>query len=235
MWRLVQALELPVPVARYLAEQTRDLDAYTANAADRMLACCDPGKLTRRMAKRIIDEQRLYDDPDRAVEDERQALASPKVEVRPGANPVIAEVIMDLDIADAEAFEEAVALVAEALKDLGDTDDLDIRRARAVGVLADPQAALDLLHRSQAPDRKPGGSATLLLHLDLATLADLAVHGITGPVYDERWGTSTTDLIKQRLTDWLGEDAKLTVQPYLDLNHPRPSPRSTATTPPQRW
>ena len=58
---------------------------------------------------------------------------------------------MDLDIADAEAFEDAVALVAEALKDLGDTDDLDIRRARAVGVLADPRAALDLLHRSQTP------------------------------------------------------------------------------------
>ncbi len=128
---------------------------------------------------------------------------------------------MDLDTADAEDFDQAVAAVAQALKDLGDTDDLDIRRARAVGILADPQAALDLLHRAQAPGRKPGGgSATLHLHLDLATLADLAVHGITGPVYDERWGTATTDLIKQWLTDWLGDQAQLKVQPYLDLNHP---------------
>ena len=220
MWRLVQALELPVPLARYLAGQTHDLDAYTANAADKMLACCDPGKLTRRMAKRIIDEQRLYDDPDRAVEDERQALASRKVEVRPGANPATAEVIMDLDIADAEAFEDAVALVAEALKDLGDTDDLDIRRARAVGVLADPRAALDLLHRSQTPDRKPGGgSATLFLHLDLATLADLAVHGITGPVHDERRGTATTDLIKQ-LAHRLARRRRQAQGPAL----PRPQP-----------
>ena len=29
VWRLVLALELPVPLARYLAEQTHDLDAYT--------------------------------------------------------------------------------------------------------------------------------------------------------------------------------------------------------------
>ena len=49
VWRLVQALELPVPLARYLAEQTHDLDAYTANEADKMLASCDPGKLPRRL------------------------------------------------------------------------------------------------------------------------------------------------------------------------------------------
>ena len=222
VWRLVQALRLPVPLARYLAEQTHDLDAYTANAADKMLACCDPGKLTRRIGQ--TDHRRAAAStrtPTSAAADEENALAARKVEVRPGATPATTEVIMDLDTADAEAFDEAVALVAEALKDLGDTDDLDIRRARAVGVLADPRAALDLLHRSQTPDRKPGGgSATLFLHLDLATLADLAVHGTTGPVHDERRGTATTDLIRDWLTDWLGDDAKLTVQPYLDLNHP---------------
>ena len=221
VWRLVLALELPVRLARYIAEQTHDLDAYTANAADTMLARGDLGKLTRRVAKRIIDERRLYEDPDRAVAEEENALAARRVEVRPGANPAASEVIMDLDTADAEDFDQAVAAVAQALKDLGDTDDLDIRRARAVGILADPQAALDLLYRAQAPGRKSGGgSATLHLHLDLATLADLAVHGITGPVYDERWGTATTDLIKQWLTDWLGDQAQLKVQPYLDLNHP---------------
>ena len=186
------ALELPVRLARYIAEQTHDLDAYTANAADMMLACGDPGKLTRRLAKRIVDEQRLYEDPDRAVAEEENALAARRVEVRPGANPATSEVIMDLDTADAEDFDQAVAAVAQALKDLGDTDDLDIRRARAVGILADPQAAL----------------------------ADLAVHGITGPRLRRGWGTATTDLIKQWLTDWLGKDAQLKVQPFLDLNHP---------------
>ena len=38
------------------------------------------------MAKRIIDERRIYEDPDRAVADEENALAARKVEVRPGAN-----------------------------------------------------------------------------------------------------------------------------------------------------
>ncbi len=85
-------------------------------------------------------------------------------------------------------------------------------------------------------DRSRGGwSANLLLHLDLATLADLAVHGITGPVYDERRGTATTDLIREWLTQWLGPTTKIKVQPWLDLSHPEDHRgRSTGTTPPDR-
>jgi hypothetical protein len=220
VWRHVLDLELPVPLARYLAEQTRDLDAYTANQADKMLACGHPGRLTRRQAKRIVDEQRLYDDPDRAVAEEQNALAARKVELRRGNTPADAEIVMHLDTPDAEAFDDTVSVVAEQLKHLGDTDDLDIRRARAVGILADPQAALDLLNKDQTPARKRSSRTELFLHLDLATLADLAVHGVVGPVYDETRGVATTDLICQWLTDWLGPDATITAKPYLDLNHP---------------
>ena len=45
---------------------------------------------------------------------------------------------------DAMAFDTALNEVASSLKALGDTDPEQVRRAKAVGVLADPQHALDL-------------------------------------------------------------------------------------------
>ena len=52
---------------------------------------------------------------------------------------------MTLDTPDADLFDQTIARIAGELGSLGDTDDLDVRRARAVGILADPQHALDLL------------------------------------------------------------------------------------------
>ena len=64
---------------------------------------------------------------------------------------------MTLDTPDAELFDQTIRRIAGELAALGDTDDLDIRRARAVGILADPQHALDLLpgRDGTAPSRRP--------------------------------------------------------------------------------
>jgi hypothetical protein len=214
----VLALRTPVHLGRYMAQQAHDLDADLAGQADRMLA--GGGKLTRRMIKRVVDDIRLHDDPDRAVAEEANALASRRVEILPGLIPATLDVTMTLDVPDGEAFGGVVSRLAEALKTLGDTDDVDVRRARAVGILADPQAALALLtgHDVQ-PSTATAGTVNLDLHLDLATLADLAVHGVTGPVQAGRYGTATTDLVKEWLTTWL-PDAKITVRPYRDLSEP---------------
>lgn len=220
-WERLIGLRLPVPVARFAAEQTRDLDPDAAHTADRMLAC-DPGRLTRRLVKRVVDEVRLHDDPDRCVDDEQQALAARKVELRLGRTPATTDVEMSLDTADAEMFDRTISHLAESPSRLGDADHLDVRRARAVGILADPPTALDLLDgkRATSPSRPSSGSAELFLHLDMATLADVAGHGIPGPVYDEHHGTATTELVRDWLTRWLGPDAKIVVKPFLDLHRP---------------
>ena len=62
---------------------------------------------------------------------------------------------MTLDTPDALLFDQTVGRIAGELSHLGDTDQLDVRRARAVGILADPQYALDLMSgRDAAPDRR---------------------------------------------------------------------------------
>ena len=50
----------------------------------------------------------------------------------------------ELDLADALDLDAAVTAGAQALKDLGSTDTLDVRRATAVGDLARRQLTLDL-------------------------------------------------------------------------------------------
>ncbi len=81
---------------------------------------------------------------------------------------------MTLDTPDALLFDQTVTRIAGDLKELGDTEDLDVRRARAVGILADPQHALDLLsgREGAAPSRGArAGAANLYVHLTPADLA----------------------------------------------------------------
>ena len=122
---------------------------------------------------------------------------------------------MVLDTPDARAFDTAVAQTAQALQQCGDPDGLDVRRARAVGVLADPQRALDLL----ATHTDPGGTraasrvkpaATVWLRVDAAGLA--ALDTFPAAVGIDALGTASTDLVKT----WLAE-ATVVVKPVLDL------------------
>ena len=60
---------------------------------------------------------------------------------------------MVLDEADAIAFDHTVSTMAATIGTLGHPGDVDVRRAHAVGLLADPQAALDLLAGAAAVPR----------------------------------------------------------------------------------
>ncbi len=144
LWSLVLELKAPVHLVRDIARQTRTLPPDAARWADRWVSA-DPAHLDRVRAADLVREARLYHEPDLAVAEEECALAARKVELRPGTTPATTDVAMTLDTPDALAFDRAVAQTAETLRVLGDDDALEIRRAKAVGVLADPQRALDLL------------------------------------------------------------------------------------------
>ncbi len=63
---------------------------------------------------------------------------------------------IEADTLDATAFDHTLDQIAGALGGLGDPDVNDVRRAKAVGVIADPQGALDLL----SGDAKNSGEAS---------------------------------------------------------------------------
>ncbi|MFC4784619.1 hypothetical protein ACT8ZV_09100, partial [Nocardioides sp. MAHUQ-72] len=146
------------------------------------------------------------------------------------------------DTLDLTAFHDLVCDQAAQLKAMGDQDDLEVRKAKALGVIAAQQATLDLLsvtgHDTGQPTDQPAAAPVdaaavtdvkprpprtrLYLHLNLAdlSLADLATGctttepGTSGTVTGtvERLGPATIDLIK----DWVGR-SRVTVQPVIDL------------------
>src|SRR5262245_42833391 len=101
---------------------------------------------------------------------------------------------MRLDTADADSFNASVSAVAELLGKLGDADPLDVRRSRAVGVLADPQRALGPLTGEIDTGPKARTPATLWLHVTDTTLLDLDM--TAGGVVSDRLGVLSTDLLK---------------------------------------
>ena len=184
-----------------------------------------PDKIGSVLATKLVQEARLYFDPDRAVADEEEALAKRGVWSRPGAAPATTEMWMTLDTPDAELFDQSLSRVASDLKELGDTDSLDVRRARAVGILADPQYALDLMSGREGATPLPGhgGVANLFVHLrpeDLEADLDQNLSG-TGAVTIEKLGAATTRLLTDWLTRLTSTGGKVVLRPVLDLGADR--------------
>ena len=182
-WALVRDLRVPVHLAREAARVSRDLDVGAAGHADRLLAW-RPRRLNPHRVGVLVHEARLYADPDRAVADHDHALAARRVEVHheEGA-PGTSEVWMTLDTGDAVAFDSTVSTMAATMRALGHHGDLGVRRAHAVGVLADPQRALDLLAASDIadPDRPdPDHDPAVCVAEDIAHGTASPFGGITG-------------------------------------------------------
>ncbi len=128
-----------------------------------------------------------------------------------------AEMFAVLDVDAAHELDDVLGTLAERLRDYGDASGHDVRRATALGALAHPQAALDLLvgpsdDRADEPHEAPHAPGvrrrhTLYLHLRTSDL----VTGEGGAVA-EGVGPATLDLVRCWLTD-----SNVTVRPVLRL------------------
>src|SRR3954454_4695876 len=168
LWELVLDGQIPVWRARAISRETHDLSIEAVAFADRLISAT-PSKIGLVDAARLVQEARLYFDPDRAVADEEEELARRGVWLRHRGNPATTDVVMTLDTPDALLLDQTVTRIAGELRNLGDTDQLDVRRARAVGILADPQYALDLMTGRERSAPSPGsglGAVNLYVHLD---------------------------------------------------------------------
>ncbi|MDO9456547.1 HNH endonuclease signature motif containing protein [Nocardioides sp.] len=117
------------------------------------------------------------------------------------------------DWKDLHDLDQTLSRVAAALAAGGDDRPLGARRARALGVLADPAQALALLagrpadHETQAP----GKQAVLYLHL-----TDLALLGLDPLAVNETTGRA---VLAQQVRSWLARtDTHVVVKPVIDLD-----------------
>ena len=219
---LVERGAVPVWRARAISRETHDLSVEAVAFADRLI-CATPSKIGLVDAARLVQEARLYFDPDRAIADEEHELTRRGVWLRHRGNPATTDVVMTLDTPDALLFDQTVTRIAGELGHLGDTDPLDVRRARAVGILADPQYALDLMSgRDAAP------TAGCCRGEPLRPPRPRPVRAVS----IEKLGAATTDLL-ERLAHPLRRSGRQGHRP----TRPRPvrrRPRSTSTTHPRR-
>ena len=179
---------LPAWKARRIAERTLVLQAATAEAVDAALAPFAP-TLTLTRIDRAVDATILRFEPDLAAE--RDAAAAEKRGVwfadRLDGTTDLTGL---LDTPDAHALDHALDTMATTLGQLGDSDRREVRRARALGVLTDPQYTLDLTRtaQQQAQDRVEEGRKvrptrqvpTLHVHLHLDALRTLITSGDGG-------------------------------------------------------
>jgi hypothetical protein len=217
-WARVHAGTLPAWRARQIAEATTGLPAPAAAWVDAQVAAF-AHKIGSRRLGRLIQAALIRFDPAAARNSEQQARAGRGVWVGEEMTQGTRSIRIEADALDATSFEQTITALAAALAALGDPDQVDLRRAKAVGVLADPQAALDLLTAgpgsAKGGERSgPAGAAgrggprvTLYLHLHHS-----ALQTGTGVGRVEGLGPATVAQIK----DWVGH-AQVTLTPVLDL------------------
>lgn len=165
---------------------------------------------------RMLDEAWLALHADQVELERLEALDALHVTV--DANSInhtgVADLSARADWADLSAFDDTVAMVAGRLAEEDEAnglppESLDVRRARALGILADPARAKAMLEGGPTP--RATRRTDLLLHLGADALDGRAFFG--------RDGRLDTTLLADAVQDWCGRsDRDLHVHPVIDLN-----------------
>lgn len=223
LWDQARALLVPVWKARRVASRTRGLSLEAARWVDRQVA----GRVSSLSAPaldRLVAEAAARCGGDELADREQAARSSWDVVLShpdPHRSSGTSELHATGDTLDLTRFHDVVCAEAEALGALGDADPLGVRKAKALGVIADAQARLDLTSLLAAPDAaaheqarreaisRRDAKVRLYLHASLADVV-AGTPGATGSV--EAFGPATLDLIKE----WVGR-SRVTIQPVLHV------------------
>jgi hypothetical protein len=222
LWSRVRAGEVGPWAARVVARAVHGASLEAAAAADRRVAPFAHAKSAGQL-EGIALAAVIAADPEQAEQRRQAAENALGVWVGRGNDSGVRDIFIRTTARDAIWFDAAIDRVADGLGALGDTSTKDVRRGRAVGVLADPQAALDLFDeaaagsgercdvepksadRRRAVDSRP--DATLYVHVSADTVAGdshvARVEGV-GPI------------VAEQVREWLG-GCHVTVKPVLDL------------------
>lgn len=131
--------------ARQIAQATRCLPPEGAAFIDEHLVAV-AHKVGRVTIGRLVDEALVRFDPEQARERAEAAAERRKVDVHRDDfdHAGLADVVATTDLTDADDFEAAISRRATWLGEQGDTDSLDVRRAKALGDMARADLGLDL-------------------------------------------------------------------------------------------
>ena len=216
LWARVIAGQVPVWVARKIADQTMTLSRRAAYFVDRHLAPT-AHQISWAQVERVVDAARAEYDPEDA---ERRRLAAADrrhltVETGQASTDGTVEVHGEMDLADAIDLDHALSHGAKQLADLGSEESLDVRRAKAAGALARGDLTLDMETdtdtdegaepAANAKPRRRGRELVIYTHL-----SDRAVAGVEN--------TQSHVLVTQ-IREWCATGTgPVTIKPVIDLD-----------------
>jgi hypothetical protein len=244
LWARVEAGEVRVYLARLVARKTRDLTLEQAAVVDARVAEYADGRLPYSRFEALLDGLVAAADPEATAEAERKAAE------QQWARPTRRDPATDHGMwgfyikAPARvvlAFDAQLQRIADILGDLGDTDDVEKRRVKALVILSQPDQAARLFAAYQAwadrpddpagepppdpdqpdADTHPGPDSGPKPEIDWKALLPHVVvhlHAYAGPEGDgvarvEGVGPVTEAWVKEHLSP----QAMVTVRPVLDI------------------
>ena len=214
LWARVTAGEVDPPRARMIA---RSITGRPRDVSDHIDQRVTPiaHKIGLTALEKKIDEAMLRLYPEQREAEQLEALDRRFVRLDDASINYngVADMAIRGDWKDLYDFDRTLTRLATALGAHDTANDLpgeslDVRRSRAVGILADPAAALALLTETDTP--APSKRTEVVLHITEANLVGL------DPV--ARNDTRDRAVLDQLVRDWCGRtDTHLTIQPVLDL------------------
>jgi hypothetical protein len=230
LWDHVRSLRIPVARARRVAAATRRLGAEGAAWVDRQVAV-HAGRTSSAQLDRIVAHAMAQFDPDELRSREEQAKDTWDVELhhpRPDEYAGTSTLTARGDTLDLARFHDLVCDEAEALAQLGDTDTLGQRKAKALGVIAAQQATLDLLGAADtSPEEQERSAARAKALTRGSAKVKLYLHAsLTDFLTRDRWdlvGTAETlgPVTLERIREWVGH-SRVTITPVLHVPHDDP-------------
>ena len=151
IWAAVQAGQVPAYQARVIAKATRHLSIEQAGWVDQKLAPA-LGALPWGRVQTLLDAAIIEADPDGAEQQAADAARERFVRLGRKSEHGLKLIIARATAGDAIWFKATIDRIAEILGKQGDTDPVEVRRSKAIGVLAQPALALQLLCQHQDDD-----------------------------------------------------------------------------------
>ena len=151
VWAAAQAGQVPAYQARQIATATRHLSCEQAAVVDQQIAP-SLGAVSWGRLQALLEAAIYHADPIGAEEKAAAAARERFVRLGRSSEHGLKLIIARATAGDAIWFKATIDRIAEILARQGDTDTLDIRRSKAIGILAQPAEALQLLCQHQDDD-----------------------------------------------------------------------------------
>jgi hypothetical protein len=151
VWAAARAGQVPAYQARTIAKATRHLTLEQTAAVDARIApslgALPWGRVQTLLAAAIVEA-----DPDGAEQQAADAARERFVRLGRKSEHGLKLIIARATAGDAIWFKATIDRIAEILAKRGDTDTIKVRRSKAIGILAQPAQALQLLCQHQDDD-----------------------------------------------------------------------------------